>query len=340
MKLKFICAFLLLFLVSNGAFAQEEGTTGSMHLMVPTTARTIGLGSVATTAVKGMNPVEAMASNPSGLSDNTGTAALFSRMNYVADIGISTFGVAQNLGTRNLALTFTAWNFGDIARQTEAKPEIEDGVTYSASTSVIGVSYSRQLTDRIATGVTFKASNERIDDLSQSRVTVDGGMTYTVGESGLRFGVALLNFGPKSAFSGDGLIRFNRITNQPANAAQTPFRIAAEDFESPAALNFGATYTRSLAGSASATLVGNFRSTSLGPDVYTGGVELGFRNLLFVRGGYQGITGGNDNSMYTGLSAGAGLNIDVSGFQMSVDYAYRATNYFTAPQTITVGLKF
>lgn len=341
MKMKFIYAILLLLLASNGAFAQEEGTTGSTHLLVPTTARTIGIGTVATVGLKGMNPIEALGGNPSGLAENTGTAVLFSRMNYVADIGINAFGVAQNFGTRSAALTFSNFNFGEISRQTGDAPEVQDGITYSAATTVIGLAYARQLTDRISTGFSLKMSNETIDDLSQSRITVDGGMTYTVGESGLKFGVALLNFGSKSTFSGDGLVRFAQDPTQPSNTAKTPYRIAADEFESPATLSFGAAYSKSLAGSMKATLVGNFRSTSLGPDVFTGGLELGFQNLVMVRVGYQAANQ-TDASMFTGVSMGGGVNIDLKGFQATVDYAYRATNYsgLGAPQTITVGLKF
>jgi hypothetical protein len=339
MKTKILYSFLLAFFLVGSAFAQEQGTTGAMHLLVPTTARTIGLGTTLASGLKNMNPLEALNGNPAGLALNTGTAAMFSRVNYVADIGINNFGVAQNFGQSSAALTFTSWNYGEIPRQTEAVPEIADGVTYGASNTTIGLAYARQMTDRISAGVNIQLVNEQIDDMSSSRLAIDGGMTYVVGESGLRFGVSLQNFGPKSGFSGSGLNRFAKITTQSPNAAQTNFALQGESFELPSALNFGAAYTKTLAGDINATVAGNFRSLGLGPDNFSGGLELGFKNLFYVRGGYS-VTGANaDQTMFSGLSYGAGLNLGLGGTQLSVDYAYRATKYFSAPQTITVGVK-
>lgn len=340
MKTKILLNFLLAFFLVGGAFAQEQGTTGAMHLLVPTTARTIGLGTSLTSGLKNMNALEALNANPAGLASNSGTSALFSRVNYVADIGINSFGVAQNFGQTSGALTFSSWDYGDIPRQTEDVPEISEGLNFGATSTTIGVSLARQLTDRIAAGFTVKLANEKIDDMSSSRVAIDGGMSYQVGESGLRFGVALQNFGPKASFGGEGLNRFSKIANQPTNAAQTNFSLKGEEFELPSALSFGAAYTKTLAGDINATLAGNFRSLGLGPDNFTGGLELGYKNLFYVRGGYvMDAAGGNDANMFSGLSYGAGLNLNLGGSQLSVDYAYRATNYFTAPQVITVGVK-
>src|SRR5690606_11083103 len=78
-------------------------------------------------------------------------------------------------------------------------------LTYDASTTVAGLSYARQFTDRIAAGVTAKALSRSISTASSSGLAFDAGMTYVVGESGLRFGVSLKNFGPQMGFGGVGL---------------------------------------------------------------------------------------------------------------------------------------
>lgn len=343
MKTRILLSFLLAFCFVGVGFAQsntesEAGTTGSMHLLVPVTARTVGMGNTLASGLKGANAIEQIFSNPAGLAANTGTTALFSRMNYVADIGVNHVGVAQSFGTSSAALTFTNWNFGDIPLQTELSPD-PNSVTYTAGYTTLGLSFARQVTDRIAAGVTAKVVNERIDDMSQTTVAFDGGMTYIVGESGLRFGVSLQNFGPKSAFTGTGLNRYSRNPSAPGNAAQTNYLLEAEAFPLPSTLSFGAAYTKSLAGDINATLAGSFKSTGLGPDAFGGGVELGFKNLFFVRGGYQ-LYSAQDASMYTGLNAGAGLNLNLSGLELSIDYAYRQVEYFSAPQLLTVGVKF
>lgn len=339
MKNKFLIALLMVFGCFQVVVAQEEGSTTNTHLTVPLSARTASLGNTVTGGVNGGNVIEALQSNPAGLSSNGGTSALFSRMNYVADIGTNYFGFAQKVGNGNVAVTINSWDFGDIVRQTESSPEPVDDVTWNANNLTIGVTYARQMTDRFSAGLTVKSASQTIDNMSSSTIAVDAGATYVVGESGLRFGVVLSNFGGKSKFTGSGLSRRADNPTQPGNAAQTNFAIETQDYELPSSLSFGATYTKNLSGDMSASVLGNFRSNNNEAPHYGAGLEFGFKNLFFLRGGYE-MSGKADNSMFTGANFGAGLNLNLSGTQISVDYAMRMVQYFdTAPQLITVGVK-
>ena len=283
-----------------------------------------------------MTGLEALFSNPAGLSLNNGTNAMFSRMEYVADIGVNYFGIAQRLGNNNLALTVSSWDFGDIPLQTELSPEISN-VTWTASYVTVGASYARNFTDRIAAGFTAKVVNERIDDVSASGVAFDAGMTYTVGESGLRFGVSLKNFGPDRQFSGTGLVQFAQLPSQNPDAQPQAVLIEGAAYEMPSLLNFGTAYTRQLGSGAVVTVLGNFRSNSFSQDQFSGGIELGFRNILFVRGGYQ-YEDDMDLTFYNGANFGAGLNLDLGGNTLVVDYAYRSTDFFDNVQMVTVNV--
>jgi hypothetical protein len=337
MKAKIILCFLLALGLAGSAFGQDEGSTSSNHLLVPLTARTVGMGTALTSGLTTMNAVEAGQANPASYSLNTNTSVLFSRMDYVADIGVNFLGFAQQIGNGTLAVTVNSWDFGDIALQEVDNPE-PTATVFEASAFTLGVGYARQMTDRIAAGISLKMATETIDDMSQNRVVFDAGMSYAVGESGLRFGVSLQNFGAAAAFEGSGFNRFAKDPNQPDNTSQSNFSVRVESFEAPSTLTFGASYTASLAGDLNATFAGNYASSGFGPDAYTGGLELGYRDLFYVRGGYQAFSS-TDVSMYSGLAYGAGLNLDLGGLGLSVDYAYRATDYFSAPQIITVGVE-
>ena len=74
---------------ANAGDDKRRGTAGASQLLVPTTARSASLGASTTSGLAGMNGLEAILANPAGLTANTGTSAIFSRMNYVADIGVS-----------------------------------------------------------------------------------------------------------------------------------------------------------------------------------------------------------------------------------------------------------
>ncbi|QXD16747.1 PorV/PorQ family protein [Rhodocaloribacter litoris] len=316
---------------------KRRGTAGADHLLVPPTARTAALGNAMTAGMANASGLEALYSNPAGLALNPGTNAIFSRIEYVADIGVNYFGVAQRFGNNNLAITFTAWDFGDIPLTTETSPEISS-LTFSASFITAALSYARQFTDRMAAGVTFKVINESIDDTQATGIAFDAGMNYTVGESGLRLGVSLKNIGPQMSYGGTGMVKLVRLPDQRPNATPNALRLDGADFELPSMLNFGISYTREVGAGAVVNVFGNFRSNSFDQDQFAGGLELGFRNILFVRGGYSMQESDQDLTFYSGTNFGAGLNLDLGGTTLVVDYAYRSTDFFDGVQMFTASV--
>lgn len=314
---------------------ERAGTAGASFLLVPGTARTTALGNGLTGGLSSLSGVEALQSNPAALTANNGTEALFSYNDYVADIGVSHFGVAQRLGAGAVALTVTTWDIGEIGETTVGSPD-PTSLVYEASITVVGASYARQLTDRVAAGVTVKAMNESIDDISGTAVAFDAGMTYTVGESGLQFGVSLKNFGTKMSYDGVGL-----QSNIPLrdDSGDFPIVVDADSYELPSLLNFGASYTRQFAGDLTASVLGNFRSNAYDQPEFAGGLEVGYANLVYARGGVNVLPeqDQNENALW---SVGAGVNVPVSNSSISVDYAYRAMGDLGNTNLITAKIGF
>jgi hypothetical protein len=336
-----LLAVALVGLVFDTSSAQDDrrGTAGASELLVPLTARAASMSAPVTSGLGDLNPLEAVVANPAGLTSGgvSGTAALFSRTEYVADIGINYFGAAQAFGNNVLAVTVSSWDFGDLPLTTETVPELSD-LTYDASNVVFGVSYARQFTDRIAAGVTVKGVNEDIDDVSASGVAFDAGMTYVAGESGLRFGVALKHFGPQMQFSGIGLTNFAVLPDQESGAKQNAVNIESEAFELPSQLNVGVAYTRQVGSSADVTFMGNFASNSFSQDQYAGGLELGVMNLVYLRGGLM-LVEESDFTFYKEYNLGAGLNLDLGGSRLTVDYAFLPTEFFDDVNMFSVGFE-
>lgn len=320
-----------------GESGSRAGTAGAAQLLVPVTARYAALGSAGTSGVAGMNGIEALFANPSGLALGSGTSALFSRMNYVADIGVNYFGVSQQMGNNHLAFHVSSWDFGEIPEQTEAVPDVSD-VTFNVSFITAGITYARTLTDRISVGTTLKMVSETIDDVTGGAVAFDAGMNYTVGESGLRFGVALKNIGAPMSYSGTGLVRLVKLTDQEPSATSNALVFESAKAELPTLLNFGATYTRPIGAGSNVTFLGNFRSNSFDPDQYGAGVELSYQDLFFVRGGFQALESGEE-TFYTGAAFGAGVNLNLGGSAITIDYALVPTDYFSNISYITASMK-
>jgi hypothetical protein len=327
-------------LAAESASAQQvespgrDGTTGAEHMLLPVTARSAALSTAFAGGLPGISALEGLQANPAALTSNTGTNAMFSRMEYVADIGVNYVGLAQRAGSNHFALTFTSWDLGEIQRVEESDPTPEVFETYDAPILMVGASYARQLTDRISAGLTTKLSNETIDNMQSTYVAFDAGMTYVVGESGLRFGVSLKNFGPQMAFGGTGLevdIPLDENTEGVAGS------IEAATQELPSLLNFGVSYTREFAQGLSASVLGNFRSNSSTSDQYSGALELGYQNIIFVRGGFE-LRDEMEMTFYEGWNVGGGINYDLAGLRVAVDYAYRPVQYFDGVNLFTASV--
>jgi len=68
------------------------------------------------------------------------------------------------------------------------------------------------------------------------------------------------------------------------------------------------------------------------------GLEYGFNNLLFIRGGYKSLFLENTEE---GFTAGIGLNIELgSNLSLLFDYAYQEFGVFKNTQHFSVGIKF
>ncbi len=310
-----------------GQSNERFGTAALAELTVPVTPRTISLASTLTGGMNGASGVEALISNPAAILVNQSTTAMFSRMNYIADTGVNYFGVAQRFGSSNIGLTVTSWDYGDIPETTVDNPEISSDNTWSAATIAVGLTYGRQLTDRIAAGITFKGLSQRIDDIDARTVALDAGMTYIVGESGLRFGVSLRNFGPQFSFNGVGL-QDPIITPSPAGDYEVPAEIRDVRSELPSMLNFGAVYERQFAADMTATVLANYRSNSYDVNQYAGGLEVNFQNVLFVRGGVDVPT--EQLVHWSEWNVGGGLSLPIGPSRLMVDYAYRPSKVFSS----------
>ncbi|WP_420455397.1 PorV/PorQ family protein [Rubrivirga sp.] len=314
---------------------ERAGTAGASFLLVPSTARTTSLGNGLTGGLRSLSGIEALQSNPAALMANDGTEALFSYNNYVADIGVNYFGVAQSFGSSNIALSVTSWDFGQLVR-TDAEFSDPTDLTFDATAVVVGASYARAFTDRIAAGVTVKAINESIDNIDGNAVAFDAGMTYTVGESGLQFGVSLRNFGTKINYGGNGL---SQTVALDPDGGSFPVALEADSYELPSLLNFGATYSREFAGDLTASVLGNFRSNAYDQAEFAGGLELGYADLVYARAGVN-MMPEQDRNEFEMWSVGAGVNVPVSNSSISVDYAFRSMGDLGETNLITAKIGF
>jgi len=124
------------------------GTGGAAYLLIPVGTRGIAMGEANISTAHG---VEALFWNPAGVAKMDGSAdVIFSHMSYIADIGVEYGAVAANFeGFGVVSLSLKSLSIGEIGITTIENPD-GTGETFTPTSIVAGVSYSRQLTESIA----------------------------------------------------------------------------------------------------------------------------------------------------------------------------------------------
>ncbi|MGE5314962.1 MAG: PorV/PorQ family protein [Acidobacteriota bacterium] len=337
--------------VTLSSFAGNEsrkGTAGAQELLIPVGARGIALASSNVSMATGLDAVHW---NPAGLARTDRSAeVMFSHMSYFGDINVEYGGLGVNTGFGSLGFTIKSLNFGDIPVTTEDFPD-GTGEMYSPTFVTLGVSYSRLLSDRISVGATFNIITEKIMSTSASGVALNAGVQYHgLGMPGLDLGIAIKNIGPNMTFTGSNLLR-QATVNDALRPGQF-YATEAAAFDLPATLEIGLAYEKKF-DVHSLSLMTDFVNNNYTNDEYNVGVEYGFDNLLFLRGGYQfspgmerselkdaGIEAKYQSDYLYDFTLGAGLNYEVSGTAVMIDYAYRHLKFMDANHIISMRLGF
>lgn len=340
---KIVLYILIVFsIISTALIAgpkNKYGLSTARELLIPVGSVSTSLGGSNLATTSGL---DALYWNPSGLanlSSKTGSV-LFSNQIYIADINVNYFAGAYklpNVGT--FGVSINSLNFGDIEVTTVNNPD-GTGETYSPTFLTAGLSYARNMTDRIAFGTTVKLLYEKISRETATGFAFDFGLQYNVIGSGLQFGVALKNLGPSMTFSGPDLEQFFQPPGTPSGSSNEPRSITLADFELPTALSLGLSYDFRLDKKNNLMAHGTFQNNSFSSDDYNLGLEYNYNKMVFLRGGYQFGSEKVDDRVFTGPSFGAGLKYNAAAFNVAFDYAYRVTDKFDANQYFTISLGF
>lgn len=339
-KISFL--ILLLVLGSNLVFAGDvsrKGTNGAEQLLVPVGAKSIATGGAFISDVKG---VEAIYYNPAGLDLAGRSEAMFSYMNYLADIKVSYFALSANLGDYGtFGLSLKTFNLGDIPITTFEQPD-GTGATYSPTLLTAGLSYSKQITDRVSAGATVKIIHEAITNVSATGAALDFGVQYKF-PNNMRLGVAVTNIGTNMRYSGPDMQQKMEIPGNPPGFGFGVFEPSTEEFQIPSYFELSTSYKYDFNQQNYLMVAGKFTNNNFFEDVLSFGLEYGFLNTFFLRAGYNYLVESKPEDNLYGLTLGAGVSYSIEGSVfLDFDYAYRAVRDFpTGAQhifTIKLGL--
>jgi Type IX secretion system protein PorV len=333
-----VFTLLLMLDVAYAGGGNRTGTGGATELLIPVGPRGIAMGQSNISTSYG---IESLFWNPAGVSKmNNSADVMFSHMSYIADIGVEYGAVAANFeGFGIVSFSLKSLDIGDIPVTTTQNPD-GTGDTYSPTMVTAGISYSRQLTERIAVGLTTNLISEKLGSVSASGIAFNVGVIYDdlADINGLSFGVVMKNIGPEMKYDGSGL--YTQATVTDYNRPPGYYKVDAAPFELPSTFEIGLGYKPQLDEVNSLQLSGNFQNNNFSADEYKFGAEYGYNNTFFLRAGYQFAPNIDSQDYIYGLTAGVGIDYDFEGINLRIDYAFRDVDYFDGNHVFSLSLGF
>ncbi len=337
-KLIIICALSILALatVSMAGSERRMGTAGAQELRIPIGSRGTALGGAIGADVYG---TEAIFYNPAGVAMVPGTEVMFSHLNYFADMDLNYIALTTEIEDfGSIGFSAKILSVGEIKKTTWDAPD-GTGEIYSPSMSVIGITYSKILTDRVTFGVTGKFINESIDLVSAKGWAADFGVNYDTKWNGLRLGFVIMNIGPEMSFTGEGLNFSVQATGTyPQISPAKTFSAESAKFELPSWIQFSAAWDAYNMEMHRTTFFGTYQSNNFSKDLYRGGFEYAYNERYFLRGGYT-LDQDQIDHLY-GLTFGGGLVVNFGETEVAFEYSWNQTEFFDNNQYFTGTINF
>lgn len=302
------------------------GTSGALELLIPTDARGVAMGGSIMAEDQGSR---SWFWNPAGAAGLVGNEITLARREYIAGIALNHLAYARHAGDLGvIGFSAKVLSAGDEPVYTTEQPD-GTGETFSASFVVLGLSFARDLTDRVSFGLNGHYIAEQIYRETAQGVALDIGFIYRPTLRGLTLGVVLKNYGPRMAFDGPDF----ETTGEDGEVSRTQ----SASFELPSFMQFGFAWDAWHSARQQWKLVGAFQANNFSEDEFRLGGEWAFAEQFFLRGGYSG----SSQSAYPfGFSAGAGLRLPLGDNLARIDYAWTEAGVFENNHLFTVSFAF
>lgn len=317
MKIKIITLILL---ISFQLFAFEKvGTTSFQFLKVLPGARANALSGAFTTLV---NNSESIFWNPAGLAQIENYDFSFQFIDWFMDVKHFSFSGAYNLG--NMGTIGVMGIFSDVGEIEVTRVDrlgfigniYNPGLTgevINPSSLVLGISYSKFLTDKFAFGITAKYVHENLVVKSASALVFDGGLTFNTGFRSIILGASIRHFGQEVKYIDKsyplpqtfsiGISSYLISPNEPLiTSLENQKVLLSYDMIQPRDYD----------------------------QLHSFGLEYSFNDILYLRSGYT------FNSDQEGISAGLGVKYN----NIRLDYSFNDYGkYLDSVHRVSIGIE-
>ena len=328
-----ICSIFLIGIV----YGQDKvGTTAAPFLGIGAGPTAIGMGGA---FVAVANDASALYWNPSGISRTGQNEFLFEHTNYLIGTSYNFFGGVLALDEDNaIGLGITYLDYGTDYVTTIEMPD-GTGETWSAKDLSIGLSYSRNLTDRFSIGGTAKMILQQIWHESATGWALDAGLLYITPFNDLKIGMDISNFGTDMKMTGEDLyITHNPDPSVAGDNSKIPAEYYTESYPLPLLFRIGLSMDIIKSEDNTVTLaVDALHPNDNAQSVNVGG-QYSWNNTFSARVGYKswGVTASEE-----GITFGVGLAYQIiANLTLKVDYAYEHYGILDNIQKFALSVKF
>ncbi len=342
---KGVCmSVLLASLAASVSFAQSKvGTTAAQFLGIPVGAKGIAMGGA---FVASKDDVTSLYWNPGAISQMNKSEFVFSNSEWLVGTKFRWLGLMLALdGENTLGLSFTQLDYGEEEVTTVASPE-GTGELWSAKDFALGLSYCRRLTEQFSIGGSAKYINQTIYNETASTISFDIGLLYITDFNNMRLGMSMSNFGGDLQLSGKDLLQ--RVDIDPTHSGSNKTLVGdlkTDAWPTPLLFRVGLAMDVVKDDMMSATVAVDALRPNDNRESVNVGAEIGWRGMVFVRGGFQSLFANEPplgkDVQQQGLTLGAGVKYKLEGIaSVEVNYAYMQFGLFDNLNTIALSIGF
>jgi hypothetical protein len=268
--------------------------------------------------------------NPAGIAYTTGGNVFLSQTKWIADINVNAGAVSYDAGSIGIfSLSFSSVDWGAIhgtRRDDIATSGFVETGDFSPINWEMGLAYARKISDRFAIGGNLKYMYENLGSgltgtmgegkmytAKMNLMALDIGTIYYTGYKDLRLAMSLQNFSQERQYRD-------------------------EKYPLPLTFKFGLAMDLTSLWMQESEHKLTFAVDAIHPRDYSErlcfGLEYGFKNMVFLRGGYK------TNYDEQDLTLGAGVQYSIDNLGLGIDYSYIQFKHFDAVQMYGLTFKF
>ncbi len=333
---KFILLIISIAFIGTMYGQNKVGTTAAPFLGIGAGPTAIGMGG-AFTAVA--NDPSALYWNPSGISRTGKTEVMMEHTNYLLGTSYNFFAGVVALDEDNaIGLSVTDLDYGSEPVTTIQMPD-GTGEQWSATDLAVGLTYSRNLTDRFSIGGTVKMISQSIWRESATGWALDAGLLYITPFNDLKIGMQIANFGTDMKMTGQDLyITHNPDKSVAGDNPNIPAEYYTNSYPLPLLFRIGLSMDVLKTTDNTITLAVDALHPSDNNQSVNLGAQYVWNKMVYARVGYKSLGVPNSEE---GLTFGFGLGYELTyNLVLKLDYAYESYGLLKNIQKFALSLSF